>query len=224
VYLTARLEHSEDRTCFSPCIITVIYNEDLGRSKCLTFISYNKDRIENNNKKIWRSHISIILFSQNSESKLKMVFGITMVETYLLLLFTAIGFAPGGSSPTLVQTKMMKQHYTIITTQYIKTYKSTCGLHNGRGLRSRNRTDMCQEIGYNAAPPQPPFPKPSSSYFSLIYIRLKYTQPSRLPSHMCGDRNNTEGFIAIIQGVRLFAFRGGSIFLPSGKRRYLGSK
>jgi hypothetical protein len=34
----------------------------------------------------------------------------------LLLLFTAIGFAPGGSSPTLVETKMMKQHYTIITT------------------------------------------------------------------------------------------------------------
>jgi hypothetical protein len=27
----------------------------------------------------------------------------------LLLLFTAIGFAPDGSSPTLVQTKTMKQ-------------------------------------------------------------------------------------------------------------------
>jgi hypothetical protein len=39
----------------------------------------------------------------------------------LLLLFTAIGFAPDGSSPTLVQTKTMKQHYTIITTQYNKT-------------------------------------------------------------------------------------------------------
>jgi hypothetical protein len=36
----------------------------------------------------------------------------------LLLLFTAIGFAPGGSSPTLVQTKTMKQHYTIVTTQH----------------------------------------------------------------------------------------------------------
>jgi hypothetical protein len=32
----------------------------------------------------------------------------------LLLLFTAIGFAPGGSSPTLVQTKTIKQHYTVV--------------------------------------------------------------------------------------------------------------
>jgi hypothetical protein len=32
----------------------------------------------------------------------------------LLLLFTAIAFAPGGSSPTLVQTKTMKQHYTVV--------------------------------------------------------------------------------------------------------------
>jgi hypothetical protein len=42
----------------------------------------------------------------------------------LLLLFTAIGFAPSGSSPTIVQTETMKQHYTLITTQYNKTYKS----------------------------------------------------------------------------------------------------
>jgi hypothetical protein len=34
---------------------------------------------------------------------------------YLFIyLFTAIGFAPGGSSPTLVQTKTMKQHYTVV--------------------------------------------------------------------------------------------------------------
>jgi hypothetical protein len=39
----------------------------------------------------------------------------------LLLLFTTIAFAPGGSSPTLEQTKTMKQHYTIITTQYNET-------------------------------------------------------------------------------------------------------
>jgi hypothetical protein len=39
----------------------------------------------------------------------------------IIILFTAVEFAPGGSSPTLVQTKTMKQHYTIITTQYIKT-------------------------------------------------------------------------------------------------------
>jgi hypothetical protein len=40
----------------------------------------------------------------------------------LLLLFTAIEFAPGGSSPTLVQTKTMKQHCTVIRTQYNNTY------------------------------------------------------------------------------------------------------
>jgi hypothetical protein len=39
----------------------------------------------------------------------------------LLLLFTAVGFAPGRSSPTLVRAKTMKQHYAIITTQYNET-------------------------------------------------------------------------------------------------------
>jgi hypothetical protein len=34
--------------------------------------------------------------------------------TYYYYLFTAIGFAPGGSSPTLVQTKTIKQHYTVV--------------------------------------------------------------------------------------------------------------
>jgi hypothetical protein len=38
----------------------------------------------------------------------------------LLLLLTAIGFSPGGSSPTLVQTKI-KIHKTIITTKHQKT-------------------------------------------------------------------------------------------------------
>jgi hypothetical protein len=32
----------------------------------------------------------------------------------IIYLFTAIGFAPGGSSPTLVQTRMIKQHYTVV--------------------------------------------------------------------------------------------------------------
>jgi hypothetical protein len=49
---------------------------------------------------------------------------IVLLLLLLLLLFTAIGFAPGGSSPTLVQTKTMKQHYTLIRTQYNKTYRS----------------------------------------------------------------------------------------------------
>jgi hypothetical protein len=40
--------------------------------------------------------------------------------TELLLLLTAIGLSPGGSSPTLVQTKI-KIHETTITT---KNYKS----------------------------------------------------------------------------------------------------
>jgi hypothetical protein len=32
----------------------------------------------------------------------------------IIYLFTAIGFAPSGSSPTLVQTKTIKQHYTVV--------------------------------------------------------------------------------------------------------------
>jgi hypothetical protein len=49
---------------------------------------------------------------------------------YYYYLFTAIRFAPGGSSPTLVQTKMIKQDYTLIQhntikrTQYNKKYRS----------------------------------------------------------------------------------------------------
>jgi hypothetical protein len=62
-----------------------------------------------------------------------------------------------------------------------------------------------------------PTPKPSSFYFSLIYIRLKYTETSRPLRHTCGDRNHTAGITAIIQDVPLFSFRG-------GERCYLGSK
>jgi hypothetical protein len=39
---------------------------------------------------------------------------------YYYYLFTAIGFAPGGSNPTLVQTKTMKQHYTVVQHNTIK--------------------------------------------------------------------------------------------------------
>jgi hypothetical protein len=44
------------------------------------------------------------------------IYDIGQVDYYLLLLylFTAIGFAPGGSSPILVQTKTIKQHYTVV--------------------------------------------------------------------------------------------------------------
>jgi hypothetical protein len=38
----------------------------------------------------------------------------------IIYLFTAIGFAPGGSSPTLVQTKTIKQHYTVVQHNTIK--------------------------------------------------------------------------------------------------------
>jgi hypothetical protein len=42
-------------------------------------------------------------------------------EYFLLFyLFTAIGFAPGGSSPTLVQKKTIKQHYTVVQHNTIK--------------------------------------------------------------------------------------------------------
>jgi hypothetical protein len=45
---------------------------------------------------------------------------LSLLLLLLLLLFTAIGFAPGGSSPTLVQTKTIKQHYTVVLHNKIK--------------------------------------------------------------------------------------------------------
>jgi hypothetical protein len=39
---------------------------------------------------------------------------------YYYYLFTAIGFARGSSSPTLVQTKTIKQHYTVVQHNTIK--------------------------------------------------------------------------------------------------------
>jgi hypothetical protein len=37
-----------------------------------------------------------------------------------IYLFTAVGFAPGGSSPTLVQAKTIKQQYTVVQHNTIK--------------------------------------------------------------------------------------------------------
>jgi hypothetical protein len=45
---------------------------------------------------------------------------IIIIIIIIIYLFTAIGFAPGGSSPTLVQTKTIKQHYTLVQHNTIK--------------------------------------------------------------------------------------------------------
>jgi hypothetical protein len=42
----------------------------------------------------------------------------------MLLLLTAVGLSPGGSSPTLVQTKI-KIHKTTITTTKTTKHKTT---------------------------------------------------------------------------------------------------
>jgi hypothetical protein len=44
------------------------------------------------------------------------------VRVFILLLLTAIGLSPGGSSPTLVQTKI-KKHKTTITTKQLQNIK-----------------------------------------------------------------------------------------------------
>jgi hypothetical protein len=48
---------------------------------------------------------------------------------FIIYLFTAIGIAPASNSPTLVQTKTVKQHYTIkriaVITQQHTVYAST---------------------------------------------------------------------------------------------------
>jgi hypothetical protein len=46
-------------------------------------------------------------------------------DYYYYYIFTAIGFAPGDSSPTLVQTKTIKQQYTVVQHNKIK-----CKQHN----------------------------------------------------------------------------------------------
>jgi hypothetical protein len=46
--------------------------------------------------------------------KLDWAFHLNYYYYYYYYLFTAIGIAPGGSSHTLVQTKTMKQHYTVV--------------------------------------------------------------------------------------------------------------
>jgi hypothetical protein len=47
-----------------------------------------------------------------------------LAEFFLLLLLTATGLSPGGSSPTLVQTKI-KIHKTTKQLQNIKEHKTT---------------------------------------------------------------------------------------------------
>ena len=48
---------------------------------------------------------------------------LTYTRLLLLLLFTAIGLSPGGSSPTLVQTKI-KIHKTTVTTKQLQNIKN----------------------------------------------------------------------------------------------------
>jgi hypothetical protein len=58
---------------------------------------------------------------------------IIIIIIYLFIyLFTAIGFAPGGSSPTLVQTNTIKQHCAVVqhTTNTTSSFFSFLG--NGK--------------------------------------------------------------------------------------------
>jgi hypothetical protein len=50
---------------------------------------------------------------------------IILLLLLLLLLLTAIGLSPGGSSPTLVQTKIHKTTITAKQLQNIKKHKTT---------------------------------------------------------------------------------------------------
>jgi hypothetical protein len=44
---------------------------------------------------------------------------------FIIIIFTAIGFAPGGSSPTLVQRKKIKQPYTLVPHNTIQRKQHT---------------------------------------------------------------------------------------------------
>jgi hypothetical protein len=48
-------------------------------------------------------------------------FALIIIIIIIIYLFIAIGFAPGGCSPTLVQTKTIKQHYTVVQHRYSST-------------------------------------------------------------------------------------------------------
>jgi hypothetical protein len=61
----------------------------------------------------------VLLLTSVDQSKATSLLLIIII-IILLLLFTEIGFAPGGSSPTLVQTKTIKQHYTVVQHNTIK--------------------------------------------------------------------------------------------------------
>jgi hypothetical protein len=63
-------------------------------------------------------------------------------EHQILLLFSsfiAIGFAPGGSSPTLVETKTIKQHYTVLQHTTIKSKHNTI-------KRKQHNTIKCKYV------------------------------------------------------------------------------
>jgi hypothetical protein len=57
----------------------------------------------------------------------------------LLLLFTAIGLSPGGSSPTLAQTKI-KIHKTTITTKQLQNIKNTKQQNNYKTIKISTQT------------------------------------------------------------------------------------
>jgi hypothetical protein len=73
----------------------------------------------------WREKFMLTLQELHSERNFEvdigdLYYGEILLLLLLLLLFTAIGFPSGDSSPTLVQTKMIKQHYTVVQHNTIK--------------------------------------------------------------------------------------------------------
>jgi hypothetical protein len=57
-----------------------------------------------------------------------------------LYLLTAIGLSPGGSSPTLVQTKI-KTHKTTITTKQLQNIKNIKQLNNYKTIKISTQTE-----------------------------------------------------------------------------------
>jgi hypothetical protein len=64
--------------------------------------------------------LSIFYLKTETESSLRNVVFPVKIDIFYYYLFTAIGFAFGGSSPTVVQTKTIKQHYTVVQHNTIK--------------------------------------------------------------------------------------------------------
>ena len=69
----------------------------------------------------------------------------------LLLLFTATGLSPGGSSPTLVQTKI-KVYKTTITTKQLQN-KNTKQQNNYKTIKISTQTEhsKCKYIQVNVS-------------------------------------------------------------------------